>query len=469
MEQLKRHNLTRVDTAWLRMEDPTNLMMSSGLMVFDEPLALDELVGVLERVADQYLRFKMKVVEGPLKLRAPEWVPDAAFDIHAHVHRIALPAPGGDAELQELISDLLSTPLDFTKSPWQVHLIEGLGRGCAVLSRIHHCVADGMALMHVLLSMTEERGGPRRRPQRKPRSFSLAALADTVARGSYSIVELTLAAPDTHTALKGTLGVAKRAAWSERIGTEDLKRAAHLFDATLNDVVVAIISGGLGMYLAERDEDVHHAMVRAAMPVNLREIETAGDKLGNGFGLAYVELPLAPGDPADRILEVKRRIATVKRNHQGEAALVVLAAFGMLPGWLQPYAIDFFGLKASLTLTNVPGPRATRFLAGHPITDFMFWPPVSGRLSTGVSVLSYAGEVRIGVATDAGLVPDPERITHFIDVEARRLMRQLAAVAPRKPRRAAARVRGHAGTARTPVRRERPARGVRKDQPVRVV
>ena len=450
-----RQNLTRVDTAWLRMEDPTNLMMSSGLLLLDEPLALEDLTAVLEQRLDGFPRFRMRVVEPALRMGSPVWELDEHFDLRSHMHRVAVPAPGGPDQLQALISDLVSTPLDFTKPPWQLHLIDGVGTGSAVMARIHHCMADGIALMHVLWSLTDEHPGSARSGSDATgksngrhagvgrqllggvgtavRHPDIAVrLAETTLAASAATAQLTVASPDSHTVLKGRLGVSKRAAWSERLSLRELKHVATAFDATFNDVMMAAVAGGMSAYLAGRDVDVDQALVRAAVPVNLRPLNLAGD-LGNVFGLLYVQLPLQPERVEDRVRHVKRLMEEAKRSHLADASLVVLALFGSLPGWLQPAAINFFGQKASLTMTNVPGPKAPRYMAGHRIRDVMFWAPVSGRLGLGISIATYAGQVRVGVVGDAGLVPDPERIVELIEAELRDLAGGLAVIKKTPP------------------------------------
>src|SRR5215213_3020234 len=149
--------LSSVDTAWLRMEDPTNLMMVTGLLVFDQPLSFARLQQTIEQRLLSFDRFHQRVVNAS---GTPHWQADPHFTISAHLHRVALPAPHDQAALQELVSTLMSTPLDLSKSPWQFHLIEAYGAGCVLLTRLHHCIADGIALMRVLLSLADPTAEP---------------------------------------------------------------------------------------------------------------------------------------------------------------------------------------------------------------------------------------------------------------------------------------------------------------------
>ncbi|MEA3232728.1 MAG: wax ester/triacylglycerol synthase family O-acyltransferase, partial [Thermodesulfobacteriota bacterium] len=144
-------SMNDADRFWLCMDQPTHLMNIVGLMEFEAPVELERLRATIEiRLLGVFDRFRQRVVRPVSGLGAFVWSKDQTFDIRAHLHRLALPSPGGKAELNEIISDLAATPLDMNKPPWQVHLIENYGDGCVVLFRIHHCIADGISLIHVL-------------------------------------------------------------------------------------------------------------------------------------------------------------------------------------------------------------------------------------------------------------------------------------------------------------------------------
>ena len=129
-----------MDNAWLRMEDPTNLMMISGVMVFDEPLSYEALWKTVETRLLRYDRFRQRVHKSRNPLARHYWDWDPHFDMRAHIHRIALPAPGDQHALEEVVSRLMSMPLDFSKPLWQFHLIENYGDGSVLLGRLHHVI-----------------------------------------------------------------------------------------------------------------------------------------------------------------------------------------------------------------------------------------------------------------------------------------------------------------------------------------
>ena len=427
--------LSAVDAAWLRMEDPTNLMMVTGILLFEGRVGLERLRAVIEERLLDFARFRQRVEEPLFGIGLPQWVTDDRFDLDAHLHHVALPAPGDKAALEAFVSDLLGTPLDFSKPLWQIHLVEH-ATGSAVVSRVHHAIADGMALIQVLLSLTDTSRRPRRKAaEGRPRSApdggsSLLRAGGWLAQAGFGLVRdpvqalrmaelgagaaLTLARvavmpPDPSTALKGPLGVRKRAAWSEPIPLEEVKAAGAHAGGTINDVLVTAAAGAVRRYLRGRGEELRGLDVRAAVPVNLRPLDEA-HRLGNQFGLVFLGLPLGIDEPQARLLEVKRRMDELKSSLQPLVAFGALNAIGFLPSRLQPLPVQMFGSKASMVLTNVPGPREQLYLAGEPLKQAMFWVPQSGRMGLGISILSYAGEVLVGVASDAGLVPDPQTL-----------------------------------------------------------
>lgn len=449
---LIQNRFSPVDTAWLRMEHPTNLMMISGIFMFDEPIELDELRDVIESRLLTFRRFRQKVRKPPLSFMTPYWVDDPHFDIDAHLHRIALPAPGDQAALQSLANDLMSTPLDFSKPLWQIHLVENYGEGCALVCRLHHCIADGIALMRVLLSLTDEAAEPAAdetaespaAPVKVGRTGApingqligkgLEMLTDPEQRwaalrmgadGALTLANLLLLEPDPPTPLKGTLGVQKRCAWSLPIPLSDVKAIGKVTDSTVNDVLLTAVAGALGRYLRSRGETVGGLDLRAVVPVNLRPLD-GPIKLGNAFGLVFLPLPIGIDDPLDRLRELKRRMDKIKGTPEALVTFGILNAMGAGGKQVEEIVVSIFEKKATTVMTNVPGPREVRYLAGKPITGIMFWVPQSGRLGLGVSILSYAGDVLVGIASDAGLTPDPETIVEATHVEFDNLMQLVA-------------------------------------------
>jgi len=343
------------------------------------------------------------------------------------------------------VSDVMSTPLDFAKPLWHMHLIDGYRGGSVLLTRIHHSIADGIALVRVLLSLTDESAGakPPARATRRSAGASafplewlpaavrrglkagqdLASHPDRVlevarlgAHGAYRLGRLVVLPPDPTTVFKGKLGRRKLAAWSEPLPLEDFKAIGKAHGATVNDVLVAAATGALRRYMERRGNATAGVAIRASVPVNLRPLDRAHE-LGNAFGLVFLTLPVGIADPARRLRAIKKEMDALKQSPEALVAFGVLSLMGLAPVEVEQVGLRFFGSKATAVLTNVPGPRQPLYLAGRKIERVMFWVPQSGHLGLGVSIISYAGGVMLGVATDAGLVPDPEKIVEAFKVE----------------------------------------------------
>jgi WS/DGAT/MGAT family acyltransferase len=217
---------------------------------------------------------------------------------------------------------------------------------------------------------------------------------------------LVLRPGDPPTVLKGALGVRKLAAWSTPVPLETVRAIGHAVGGTVNDALTAAVAGMLRRHLLARREPIVTRSLRAIVPVDLHPPE-AGTHLGNRFGLVFAALPVGLDDPLARLHAVKHGMDALKHSSESTVALGLLHALGMLNASVERMAVSLFGHKASLVLTDLPGPQAPRYLAGERIRSAMFWPPQAGHLGLGVSLLSYAGEVRVGIAADAGLVPSP--------------------------------------------------------------
>lgn len=463
---MSRQPMSSVDAAWLHMERPTNLMMINGFFLFDGEVEFERFKATIEnRLVAQFSRFRKRVVETGLIMKSPNWETDERFDINAHVHRVALPSPGDEAALYDMISDLAGTPLDFSKPPWQYHLIEGYGPGTVAFYRLHHCIADGIALMQVMLSMCDtepDAAQPEPRPARHPSGpldgvFNLINFAShalgttrrvtsmviqegletlvnpphiwnltrTTASYGAALARLTLLPTDTKTLFKGKLGVSKRVAWSAPFGLDEVKRLCKASGASLNDVMLSVVTGGLRGYMLEREVDPAGKTIKAMMPVNLRDPAKALKELGNYFGLVVPTLPLGEGDPVARLDFINRDMTAIKETPEAVVSLAILQAMGNAPTEVENLGIAFFTSKTSAVITNVPGPTEQLYFAGRAIRTVMGWVPQGGDIGMGISIFSYNGQVVVGIITDEGLVPDPQTIVRHLNAEYGRLREAL--------------------------------------------
>ncbi len=415
-----------VDASWLRMDEPVNLMVVTGVLVLGAPVPLARLRELVEKRLLRFRRFTSRVVPPFAGMGAPAWEPDPDFDLDRHLVVARLGPGAGEPALQAFVSRLLSTPLPAGRPLWSMHLVEHFQGGSAIVARIHHCVGDGLALVHVLLSMADGTPEPEGRRPRSRASLGIT-LGEQVLRGAAAVLghpgrigDLArlasgsagallglLALPDDPpTGLKGPLGREKIAAWSRPLDLEEVKAIGRATGSTVNDVLVAALAGALRRHLLARGEPIREIDVRGIVPVNLRRPEAAG-RLGNRFGLLFLALPVGLEDPLDRLFEVRRRMRALKDSPQALAVYQVLWAMGVAPRPVFDLALRIFAAKGTAVVTNVVGPRHEIAIAGAPLREAMFWVPSAGRLALGVSLLSYAGKVWLGLQCDAAVIPDP--------------------------------------------------------------
>jgi WS/DGAT/MGAT family acyltransferase len=446
--------MAAADAAWLHMDRSTNPMVVNGLDVLAKAPDPDRARELLEeRLVNRFPRFRQRIAD-PLG-RTPAFEDDPNFDIANHLHRLALPAPGDDSALFELVGDLVTPPLDPTRPLWHSYLIEGYGEGAAVLWRIHHCIADGVALARVLLATTDdgdasiastvpENGGRSllgrladipRAAASTLRGVGAAAvhqgietaahpdhlrkLAGTALEDLSTTAKLLGAPADVASDLRAPLTGRRRVFLSEPVRLSRVKAAAKRRGVTINDLLLTALAGALHEELGgpAGTPDEIHVMV----PFNLRALdEPVPAELGNDFALILLQLPTGRMDAAERLGEVHSRMSEIKESHEGPISYGILSAMGMTPPWMEDRLIGFFSEKASLVVTNVPGPGQRLHFAGAPIERVMVWAPCSGNLGLTVSIFSYAGEVTSGFMADTGLV-DPEPLARAYERELRAL------------------------------------------------
>ncbi len=442
--------LSNIDTAWLRMEGTSHPMMITLVMTFGAPLDLGRLEATFRERLLQFRRFRQRVSQPTQPHARPYWQDDPGFDLDYHLQPVSLNPPGDEAALRDLISELMSTQLDLSRPLWQFHLVEKYGEGWALVGRVHHCLADGPALLHVLVTMAENVSGDQpaasgsvevQAPQ--DRSLAMASLEATIrateamaregakimrnpmrlfslarlGRGSTrALSKLLLRPPDPKTAFRGKLGTEKRVAWSVPIPLTDIRAVGRLVDGTVNDVMLAAIAGALRRYLQSCGQRVDGLRIRTGLSVNLRSPEE-DIELGNHAGAFLVSLPIGVEHPLDRLSQVKRTMDALKSSPEGTLIYGLLNALGMAPAEIQKELVASHCTRETAMTANVPGPAERLNLAGAPLDMLMFWVPAFGSVGLNLNIVSYAGQIRLGVASDKGLVPHPERIVEEVQVE----------------------------------------------------
>jgi WS/DGAT/MGAT family acyltransferase len=455
----RREKLSAVDTAWLRMDRPGNLMMICAVLSFRERVSSAALRRVIEERFLRFRRFRQRPVQ---TATTAFWETATDLDLDHHVIDVALPGAAGKRELEALVSRLARTPLSPAWPLWQFHRVERYDGGSAIIARIHHCYADGIALVQVLLSMTDvgPHGPPvaspppaKKRPADDDASSDFAqpvtdaidaalkvgatliergadlwqhpakavALAEQGGALGAEIAKLALMGEDSPTRFKGTPGVAKRVAWADPLPLDEVKVVGRALGASVNDVLLSCVAGALRDYLASKGDVTDGVMMRALVPVNLRPPEKAYE-LGNRFGLVFLELPIGIENPIERLYAVRANMQALKGSFQPVLALGLLAAMGAGPKLLQDQLLVALAKNASAVMTNVPGPQQPLYFAGGRIAQFMFWVPQASDIGMGVSILSYDGAVQFGLITDRGLCPDPEHIIERFSPEFEKLV-----------------------------------------------
>lgn len=451
------HAMNPIDAAWYHLDGPANLAMVTGVMLTLEPLSFDKVRTVYRERLLTFERFRQRVVERGFPIATPHWEDMPHFDVDQHIHHLALPAPHDEAALRALIAELASTPLNRAQPLWQVHVVDGVGHGSAVIMRYHHCIADGTGMMTVTQRLFDAAPGvlhPITEPAdagqtgeavesslisnafravERATSDALATVgsaARAVAHpqdiidkaavalgGAGMLLGEMLRWPDPASPLKGEFTPGKRVAWSTPVTVKDVKAIGARTGAKVNDVLIAAMTGALRAYLKQHGVDVNHTTVRAMVPVDLRPPERKG-QLGNEFGLVILELAVPSARMDQRLALTKVRMDALKRSPEPIATKLLFDIFGRGPKAVEDMVNTLFGSKASVVMTDVAGPREKIFLAGVPVDRMMFWVPHPGeQLGMGISIYSYRGLASLAIISDAHLVPDPESITALFNQE----------------------------------------------------
>jgi len=443
----ERTAMASVDRSWLRMDTPENPMMISAALIFEQPIPINRLKRTLEQRFLRFRRFRQRVVEKNDRIF---WQDDALFDLDNHLHCIALPGKAGKDELQALVSDLNSSALDFRRPLWQIHYIDNFNDGCALVVRIHHCIADGISLVRVLLSLTDSGPEPKleritgRAATSKPASRTPRLLRRLIDSGQagwqqarlfvdsvknepdyplklsrtaggiiLDLAKLGLTPNEPKTSLKTPLSGRKNVAWAEPLALPKVKQCAKALGGTVNDVLLCAATGALSQHFSEHQQTIPACGIRVAVPFNLRPLNQPIESLGNEFGLVLVNLPVDVADPIMCFHQVQQNMNRLKQSYQAQVTYSLLDLFGRGPDILERRALKLLSNKASAVLTNVPGPRHAVYLAGSKLVQPMFWVPQSGNIGIGMSIFSYADTVHFGITVDKGIHANPQAVMNY--------------------------------------------------------
>ena len=451
MSTTDRRRIGPVDTIWLNMDRPNNLMVITSLVFLESVPDWDDVRRVVqERFIDRYPVFSQRPVTSAIPIGLPSWEYDPDFSLERHLVHERLEAPGDDEALQAHVDGYLHHPFERQHPLWEVHLIEGYqGSGAAVFFRIHHALADGIALTRVLLSMTdngasvddpaatEEHGPPAPTSlvsagvslaldtaEQITRMTNPAELTTALGVGARTgkVVRDLLFINNPPNVVSGTPGLHKRLVWTQPVPLAPLKTVGRLAEATLNDVLMSAVAGALYRY--QQEHGATPVDLVTMVPVNVRPLDKPLPReLGNQFALVFFTFPSATEGRLARLAETKRRMDWLKRSPESVLTFGLIRAIGYSTPVLERYVVNFFANKAIGVTTNVMGPREPRTFAGVPVTGVLGWVPGSGTQTVGVCIFTYAGTVRLGFMVDVGVVPDPQSLLVGFEDEVDALVR----------------------------------------------
>ncbi|MBV5243053.1 wax ester/triacylglycerol synthase family O-acyltransferase [Mycolicibacterium sp. PAM1] len=440
-------HLTTLDASFLQAEDsdPHVSLAVGAVSIIEGPQPdYHELIEVFAERAHRIPRCTQIVRMPPFDLAAPEWVDDPYFDIGHHLHRVAVPAPGADAELFAMIATIMERRLDRDRPLWECWIIEGLAAGrWATLIKIHHCIADGIATAQMLAKLSDDGAGETfaadiraaresgssivglLRPRLNPVAWMSGAWRATLTAGSaaeHAIVgaaELTarVLAPGQESSLNGPVtGMRRFSAATVDLGV--MKDVSRHFGVTLNDVALAAITSGYRNMLLARGESPGPRTLRTLVPVSMRSASDF-DVTDNRVSAMLPLLPVDEPDPVRQLDIVHRRLLRAKGSGQREGGTAVFAAAGNIPFALSAWTIRFLTRlpQKSVTAlaTNVPGPRGRQRVLGRKVVEILPIPPIALHLRTGIAMLSYARRFSFGITADYDTAPDVDTLARGIE------------------------------------------------------
>jgi diacylglycerol O-acyltransferase len=446
---MSQNRLTALDSSFLHMEDnlPSHMHVASVTIFDGQAPAYDEFVAGIGSRLHLVPRYRQKLAFVPLSQGRPRWVDDPAFNISYHVRATALPPPGGEEELRALAGRVFSQRLDRDKPLWEIWLVEGLdGDRFALLSKTHHSLVDGVSgadLMTVMFDVTPEQatspepeeiwqpspvpsrsqllaealleratepaelGRTVRHALRGPREFARNAVE--AAGGLTALARGTLR-PAPASPYNGEIGPHRRFTWV-RVSLGDVKAIKNALGGTVNDVVLATVTGALRRHLLSRGVSTQELTLRAMVPVSVRSDLEQG-ALGNRVAAMMAPLPVWCENPAERLEVVHEAMRNLKSSGQAVGAEVLTRIGGFAPPTIMAQATRLGARQRSfnLVVTNVPGPQFPLYLQGHELLDVFPMVPLAMNQRLGLALMSYNGAINFGLIGDYDSMPDLEDV-----------------------------------------------------------
>ncbi|HEV7906854.1 MAG TPA: wax ester/triacylglycerol synthase family O-acyltransferase [Pseudonocardiaceae bacterium] len=456
--------LSALDASFLYLEDSTTPMHVGELAVFRRPRTgfdYDRLVELIEQRLALVPRYRQKVVHVPGRVARPVWVDDPDFDVAYHVRRSALPKPGNDAQLRELVARLMSRPLDHTRPLWEIYLVEGLARNrAAVITKTHQAVVDGIGAMEIGQVILDVSPTPRApvenlwmpQPEPSPMQLVMDAVAEAVQRPGELVENVRSATMDTVATVQkiagalGGLASAVRTAVTPPPGSplnvrispqrrfavartrlEDYRAIRRVHGGTVNDVVLAALSGAMRNWLLSRGEAVTASTtMRAMAPMSVRNADGDGASPGNRVSAFLVDLPVGEPNPVVRLHHVSHEMREHQESGQSVAADALVKVSGFAPPTLHALgaraASSFSRRLFNVVVSNVPGPQVPLYAAGAKMVEIFPVVPLAKNQALSIGVTSYDGGVYFGLNADRDAMSDVDVLAMMVEESVEELM-----------------------------------------------
>ncbi len=457
MAQRHMDRLSSFDTSFLANEKDNAHMAIGAVLVFDgSPPTQDEFLAQIRSRLHQLPRLRQRLLTPPLGLGTPFWVDDETFDVRRHVDRVTLPVPGTDAEMRALAGELLAPPLDRGKPLWELTLVDGFAaERFAIVYKTHHAMADGISAVDIgmlLFDVDPEAGppGPEEpwRPHRTPSHARLGARAATGVLATLRRLArwLTRAAQDpadasrragdgiaglwevTFNLLRAAprvpinppgVGPRREFAWAT-FDLPEFKRIKNALGGTVNDVSLAVATGAMRSWFAERAVETDGVELKALVPVSIRTVDEHGE-LGNKLTAMRGPLPVGIADPAERLAVISAAMDGLKASKQPLGAEAIWG----LNDWFRDFAppvllgptaaINFSTRLFNLLVTNFPGPQIPFYALGRELTAIHPVGFLARRHGLAIAILSYNGRVSFGLLADPDSAPGAERLAAHLE------------------------------------------------------
>ena len=450
--------LSPLDAWFLHLERDVQQLHVGSALLFDGPApAYDELCDVIEAKLLLVPRYRQRVRRVPLELGRPVWVDDPGFDVRNHVRHTTLRAPGTERQLRNLAARLMSEHLDLSRPLWEMWLVQRVvDDRWALVNKAHHAMIDGISGTDIMSVLLDREPHPERpaqtaswQPAPQPSSIELVTastaealrspielgrmtahalrrprrlVAQTVGQ-TYGLARIGVKVARPESVLDGPIGPSRRWGWAVA-DLDDVKQVKNALGGTVNDVVLAAITGGLLTFLAARGEPVDGRTIRSMVPVSTRRPGDSGP--GNQVSAVFADLPIGVTDPAERLASITHQLSGLKRSGMAVGVDSMLTASEYLPSTLfalgARVAARFPQRTISTVTTNVPGPQQPLYLLGRRMTRMYPYIPLGMDLRVTIGIMSYAGELTFGVTGDHDAVPDLEVLCRGIETAAAELV-----------------------------------------------